>query len=161
MDERYKRGKIYKLVSSQTDKIYIGSTIQLLCQRKAKHKYTKQHKTIKDITCFNDWDIVLIKNFPCNNRKELLKEEGICIKENYSICINKQIAGRTYIEYMEQEGIEINKKYKIKNRVKILKYKQNQKWYCEICDKHMSRGNKNRHEKTKLHLSNTARNFLL
>jgi hypothetical protein len=45
MENKYQRGKIYKLVSSQTDKIYIGSTIQKL--RKSNIKIHK--KTIKII----------------------------------------------------------------------------------------------------------------
>ena len=98
MDERYKRGKIYKLVSSQTDKIYIGSTIQSLGQRKALHKF-RPTKSSKNITCNQDWDIVRIKKFPCNCKKELEREEGNCVKENLDKCTNKKIAGRTDKEY--------------------------------------------------------------
>lgn len=34
----YQKSKIYKITSSQTDKIYIGSTIKTLSVRFAKHK---------------------------------------------------------------------------------------------------------------------------
>ena len=37
----YSLGKIYKIVSDLTDKIYIGSTcLEKLCMRLSKHKYT-------------------------------------------------------------------------------------------------------------------------
>ena len=45
---RYNNGKIYKLVSNHTDKIYIGSTCkERLCQRLAKHK-SNYKQWIKD-----------------------------------------------------------------------------------------------------------------
>ena len=163
MDERYKRGKIYKLVSSQTDKIYIGSTITKLKKRFAVHKCLK---TCNEILCFCDSDIKLIENYPCNNRKELETRERFYIEKNLDICVNIVIPTRTRKEREQTQTFKIKKKeysreYKKTNREYLLEYAKTRKWYCEICDKDMSRGNKIRHEKTKIHLSNSARNFLI
>jgi len=120
MDERYKRGKIYKLVSSQTDKIYIGSTIQSLGQRKALHKF-RPTKSSKNITCNQDWDIVLIKKFPCNCKKELEREEGNIIEQNLDKCVN------TYIPRRTKEELKPKKQYGIKNIIKVKKEKLKEK----------------------------------
>ena len=44
MDNRFQKGKIYKIVNSKDSEIYVGSTTELLCQRMAKHKYTMKNK---------------------------------------------------------------------------------------------------------------------
>ena len=57
------------------------------------------------ITVFNIFDeygpdnckIELVELYPCNSKMELEKQEGRYIKENH--CVNKHIAGRTNIEY--------------------------------------------------------------
>jgi len=80
----YSQGKIYKLVSNQTDKIYIGSTCQrLLSKRLGSHRShykmwlagnycnTRSFEILK----FNDSQIVLIENFPCQDKYELEARE--------------------------------------------------------------------------------------
>ena len=159
MDNKYQRGKIYKLVSSQTDKIYIGSTIQTLKQRKSKHK-NKPCRS-REITCYEDFDIILIKEYPCNCKKELLREEGDIIKQNLDICVNYQIAGRTKKEHLREVGIEYNKKYNIENRELINEKKRNKKYYCECCKNYTCYDSKARHLKSKKHQSNSARYNLI
>jgi hypothetical protein len=45
---KYSEGKIYKLTSSQTDKVYIGSTIRSLNVRFSNHKsHYKSWKKVK------------------------------------------------------------------------------------------------------------------
>lgn len=105
----YQQGKIYKLVSYQTDKVYIGSTTEkLLTRRLAKHKYdfnawTKDKKAY--ITSFQlleieDCSIVLIENYPCNDKHELEARERYWI-ENTEKCVNKYIPTRTSKEYYD------------------------------------------------------------
>jgi hypothetical protein len=123
MENKYQRGKIYKLVSSQTDKIYIGSTIQKLSDRKSKHK-TKPCSS-KELTCYEDFDIILIKDFPCNSKKELEREEGCIIKQNLDICVNEKIPLRSRIEWRidNKEKIKkISKEYRLKNKNKVNNY---------------------------------------
>jgi hypothetical protein len=131
MENKYQRGKIYKLVSSQTDKIYIGSTISTLKLRKSQHKNSKKNNknnSSKFICCYEDFDIILIKEYPCNCKKELLTEEGNIIKQYLDICVNYQIAGRTTKEYYidnKQKIKEQNKKYSKENIESIKIYKKN------------------------------------
>jgi len=114
---KYIQGKIYKLTSSQTDKVYIGSTIKSLDDRFSKHKchYKRWLKsqmnkiTSYDLLQYEDVKIELIKEFPCETRTELEKEEGKLILENY--CVNKHVAGRT--------RKETNKIYRHKNKERI------------------------------------------
>ena len=148
MDNKYQRGKIYKLVSSETDKIYVGSTIQKLKKRKSEHK-TKPNKSSKLICCYDNFNIVLIKNYPCNSKKELEREEGYIIKQNLDICVNEKIAGRTKKEYNESRRDITNE------------YRRNKKWYCECCKITINRCSKKRHEGIEKHQSNSARYNLI
>lgn len=96
---RYNNGKIYKLVSNQTDKIYIGSTCkERLCQRLAQHKrnynfwlkdnnngYMSSYELFK----LGNVEIVLLETINCNTKDELLKKEREYIDKYKDILINK------------------------------------------------------------------------
>jgi hypothetical protein len=115
----YQNGKIYKLVSFQTDKIYIGSTCEKLSVRKAKHvrNYkdfleSKYHYTTSfELVKLGDVDIVLIEECPCENKEQLHKRERYYI-ESVNNCVNKHIPTRTDKEYYEDNKDEILKKTK-------------------------------------------------
>jgi methionine aminopeptidase len=138
---KYKDGKIYKLTSSYTNMIYIGSTIQSLEKRKQGHikdyKYCNRNRTsskkILDLSL--DFEIKLVEQFSCHSRKELEKREGFHIREykkKYgNNCVNKCIAGRTQKEYSHEPINKENKKeydliYRKQNKIKIKTTKQ--KW---------------------------------
>ena len=102
--------KIYKIKSSLTDKIYIGSTKQTLEKRLSGHKHDYKawsklnnnnlpYITSFDIVQLDDYEIELIETFTCETNKEKLRKEGEHIKLNQLICVNKVIAGRTKTEY--------------------------------------------------------------
>ena len=44
MSDRYMNGKIYKIFNSTDDEIYVGSTVQRLCERMAKHRASIKNK---------------------------------------------------------------------------------------------------------------------
>ncbi len=95
MPADYQRGKIYKIVSDETDKIYIGSTITTLCRRMGNHRTDMLYDKIissKEILQFDDARIILIEQFPCNNREELVSREQYWIDLNKDICVNKHSA---------------------------------------------------------------------
>ena len=102
----YSKGKIYTIRSHQTDKIYIGSTIQFLNVRfrghKSKYLMYKNNKyhyvSSFEIIKFDDCYVELLKLCPCETKEELLKHEGEAIR-NTNDCVNKCIAGRTCNEY--------------------------------------------------------------
>jgi hypothetical protein len=120
-------GKIYKLISNFTEQIYIGSTCQTLPRRKAKHK--NDYKRYKEGKCnymtsyellkLGDIDIILIENYCCLSKKELLERERHFI-ENSKNCINEVIPIRT-----DEEKKEYYNNYKEINKDRINK-RQNQ-----------------------------------
>jgi hypothetical protein len=134
----YSQGKIYKIISSECDLVYYGSTVLQLNQRLAlhKHHYKKYLKgIIRFVTSFellkqNNYEIVLVENYPCDSRKELELREGEYIKNN--VCVNFRVAGRTHKQW-EQD-----------NKEKIL-----QKVICEICGFEGSKKWLSRHQKSK------------
>jgi len=95
----YKKGKIYGIYSNSTEKIYIGSTTQLLCKRNAKHngkykewlKGSKYYTTSFEILKYGDSYIELIENCSCNSKEELYKKEGYYIRKFKNTCVNKCI----------------------------------------------------------------------
>lgn len=163
------KGKIYALKSNQTDKIYIGSTIDRLSNRKAKHKYKyKQflksnyhYVTSFDLIKYDDCYIELLQEINIDNKKELYNIEGEWIKKTKN-CINKQIAGRK----VSQWWLDNKNKMKIYNqrrdKQKTKKYHNdyyhknkeliNKKILCS-CGSYIIKSSKARHEKTKKHLS--------
>jgi hypothetical protein len=78
----YKNGKIYCLYNLITKiVIYIGSTTQSLNRRKYEHKSKSKYKNSKLYIYirkigFENIEIRLIENFPCNSRLELFEREG-------------------------------------------------------------------------------------
>lgn len=75
----YRNGKIYKITSSQTDLIYVGSTVENLSMRFAHHKsnFKRNISDIisKEILKYCDAKIELIEAYPCNSKEELFKKE--------------------------------------------------------------------------------------
>ena len=104
----YQLGKIYKIVDNTNGDIYIGSTCEpTLSRRLANHicdykKYLEGKK--ENITSFqifdnNNYDIILIENYPCERKDELHARERYYIESLK--CVNKQFPGRTQKEYRE------------------------------------------------------------
>ncbi len=133
----YQNGKIYKLTSRETSKIYIGSTTQQLRDRLYRHR-----NYLKDITCtcssteitiHPDATITLIENYPCNNRKELEIREGIIQRQFLDIIVNKKIAGETeskeikdakqkkYREDHKEYNRQYKKQYQVDNKERLNK----------------------------------------
>ena len=151
----YKNAKIYKIYSSQTDKIYIGSTCKTLLNRFGKHK--------RDLNCnskilfdnYDDCKIELIRNFPCNSKKELEREEGNIQLLHEKYIVNIGIAGRTKEEqnrkyYLKRKDslkyINYHKKYREKNKEK---FKIENKKYREKNREKLRIQNKKYREKNK------------
>lgn len=104
----YSQGKIYIIRNNFNDKIYIGHTTQILCDRMKHHRSnsrptTKQssmrlYQAFREIGVENFY-IELIENFPCNSVEELRAREGYWIRHYQSfkpdVGYNYQIAGRS------------------------------------------------------------------
>jgi len=169
---KYENGKIYKLVDNTNGNIYIGSTAEpLLARRLAKHKNnykTYLHKKYHFLTSFiimenQDYDIVLIENFPCSSKDELHARERFFIES--LDCVNKQRPGRTHKEHYldnRERILEYSKQYRIKNKERISEYNKQPEQRVKInlrqrrivdcpCGKNFSYGHRSRHEKSKRH----------
>jgi len=106
---RYNNAKIYKIISLNTDKIYIGSSIEKYISRRfashnKKFRLWSNNKKNKFCTSYKIFElgnvsINLIENFNCNNKKELHARERFHIEQNKNICVNKNIPTRTNKEY--------------------------------------------------------------
>ncbi len=121
----YQLGKIYKIVSSQTDEIYIGSTCESrLCRRLAQHNadyrmwlrnahaYYASYKLLK----YDDCQIVLIENYPCNNKDELRMREQYWIDHQIVA-----IKFRHFVRRNKRKNIRKNKETQITNKSKYKK----------------------------------------
>ena len=105
----YNKGQIYKIVDVGYNKCYIGSTIQKLSDRMAKHRTNYkayiEGKRKFDSTAYNIFDeygvssckIEWIEDYPCNSKKELEAREGTHIRN--TDCVNRCIAGRTHKQH--------------------------------------------------------------
>ena len=150
----FQNGKIYKLVCSETGNIYYGSTCDTLKQRLRSHKNPGNICSSKS---FINPKIYLIKDFPCNSKKELTDEESKYIKD--LDCVNIVIPNRTHKQW-KLDNVEKIKKQRKQHRLDIAdKIKQyrldnreraNKKFNCECGGKYIH-SSKARHFKTKKH----------
>ena len=95
-DPRYSKGQIYKIISPNISKIYIGSTILPLDLRFSLHKSSKKKCTSMHIINEGDACIQLIYDYPCKNRTELELEEGrrtLALRNAGFVVINKNNSG--------------------------------------------------------------------
>ncbi len=172
----YSQGKIYKIWSENTNKIYIGSTCK-----------TKEQRLIKHVSNFNDYcngkcnlitsfyiidndhyDIEIMQLFPCDNKKQLHDREAYYIRLYSENCVNKYIPNRTKKEYYYDYKDKINAKncqwylnnkdkkkqynieYKFDNKDKIKELAKT-KINCG-CGSNFRKDSKSRHLKSKKHI---------
>ena len=145
MAPNYQNGKIYKIESVLGKCCYIGSTTQLLNSRFSAHKNYKK-TTSRHVFEFEDACIILIENFPCENKKELTGRERFYIEKD--TCVNRNVPGRTKQEYDATAGRKLNKKkYESKPEYKA---HRNEKFTC-LCGGKYTHAHKARHLKTTIH----------
>ena len=147
----YKNGKIYKIVSTKTNKIYIGSTTKkYLSERMASHrcdyqsyKYgTHGYVSSYDILKYKDAMILLLETYPCKSKDALFVREQFWKDLYQDICvnINNTISKSKYAYYSR----------KIYNN----NYHKTHQYYCDICCKKIHRQLKKYHPNTKVHKDN-------
>ena len=110
-------GVLYKLSSQSTDKVYVGSTTQLPCQRMAKHKYShKMYKegkypytTAFEILRYDDCKIEKVSEHDGITKQQLRMQEQRLINETEHV-VNKNTPGRSVKEsqaaYRHKKSIE-------------------------------------------------------
>jgi hypothetical protein len=137
--KNFENAKIYALISTCTDLIYVGSTCLSLPIRLRNHKELyKQHLKGNPIKLsafklleLGDVDIKVLQD--CKDvccKKELLKRERYWIENN--LCVNKNIPSRTMQE--SQKAYYQNNKERCKLNYINNKDKKKQ-YYLDNCDK--------------------------
>lgn len=169
----YSKSIIYKIYCNNPDvkEIYVGSTTDFK-SRKSRHKcrcsteYNKYSniKLYKIINNNGGWDnfsMIPIIEYPCENNIQLLiKEEEYRKELNAELNMVKCYTGLTKQEYMKEymkENIEKKKEY---NKEYGKLYRENNKEYIEkrrgetiicSCGKNIRKDSILRHEKSKFH----------
>lgn len=131
----YKNGKLYKL-QCDDGYYYIGSTCNELRFRFNGHKTSSKIENSRVYQHINEigWDrvrIVLIEDFPCENKEQLRRREDELIQQhlNNELCLNfrrefvtteekKQLASIYYQEIKEERKVKDKERY-LKNKDKI------------------------------------------
>ena len=162
----FSKGIIYKICCKDVTvkEIYIGSTSNLLKDRKSRHKSCCNNSTNKGFNYyvyqyirknggFDNFDIVEIERYPCSDRQELNKRERYWI-ELLQSTLNKQIPTRTLLEYRQDNRAHLLENHKIyyQDNKENLTEKKKQKIKCE-CGCLISRVNISRHIKSKKHIN--------
>jgi len=139
----YSKTIIYKIQHREIDELlYVGSTTDFT-RRKAEHKRKsnnangkaynyKLYKMIRDNGGFDCFNIIVIKEFPCNNKQEALVEEDKIMRQMkcnmnsiraFTTPEDTKALKKRYNELHKEEILEYHKRnYELKKQ-KILEYK--------------------------------------
>lgn len=173
----YNKACIYMIKHNQDyndENVYIGSCCNF-ARRKYAHKNVcnnpnyinhnlKLYQKIRENGGWNEWVMIKLHNFPCNEKHELNLEERRVI-DLYQSKLNIQLPSRTIKEWREENKEELNKKNKkyneehreyLNEKHKIYyennKEKLSEKITCE-CGAIFRKDNISHHHKTKKHIS--------
>ena len=120
----YQLGKIYKLQHREkADLFYIGSTATTLQERlrchikKSEIKKYKIYKIIEEDGGWENFEMILIKEYACNDKEELRQEEQRCIDAfNPTMNDHRAYTSTEDKKKYEKEWYEANKERLIKYR---------------------------------------------
>jgi hypothetical protein len=125
----YGKGKIYAIRCTDSDDVYIGSTVESLSKRmsghRRKHNSTPNACASSALIGRGTAYIELVEDFPCERVEQLRKREGEIIRSR--VCVNRYIAGRTGEEYREENKEHRDKQkkeYYQANREEIVQKKK-------------------------------------
>ena len=146
----YQNTIIYKLVCNDlniTD-IYVGHTTNFikrkqchknLCYNPNDNRYNlKVYQMIRENDGWDNWSMIEIEKYPCNDNNEA------CARERY---------------YYELLNAELNTRCPTINKEKIKAHKS-KVCVCDVCHKEYTHSHKSRHEKSKFHLNELAKNVV-
>jgi len=138
----YSKTVIYKLCCKNLDvkEIYVGSTCNFT-KRKGEHKKdsffeyrknynSKVYKFIRDNGRFENWDMILIEEYPCENKMQKTQRERYWCEELKSE-LNSNVPGRSIKEsreaYRSQHRNQLcqrSKEYYESNKEKVKEYQK-------------------------------------
>ncbi len=135
----YSQGKLYRIVSPNHDKMYIGSTVKTLEQRFSEHKSERDCMS-REIIDAGDARIEEIEAFPCLDKYQLEDREAELQLADWGGCVNKMVAGamrraggeQAYNKaYYTAHADEIKAYQKVYREANAEKIKANQEAYYE------------------------------
>ena len=149
------QGRIYKITSKNSNKVYIGSTTQTLQRRLYGHKYDYigylngkyNYVTSFEILELGDYRIELIEEIDFTDKKDLLKREGYFIQTTKNtvnrgivrgLCKDDMHRERS-ITYYHRHVNDINSKRKVKQE-------------CYYCNTLQRKSDTARHNNSQRHI---------
>jgi exosome complex RNA-binding protein Rrp4 len=136
-------GTIYMISSPNTDKVYIGSTIQKLIDRFSLHKAVSNDTRSRIIIESGDAVITAIDSIEDEDKEELKIKELEYIQLYKDICVNIKGTKDSYSKEYKSPGMLDGRK----------KEQQNTKNDCCICGGKYTNKHKVRHFKSAKHIS--------
>ena len=172
----YSRTLIYKIVKNddfENANVYVGSTTEFV-KRKCGHKSCcnnensegynrKVYQTIRENGGWENWKMLEIEKFPCNDKREAeAREEYWRCELKAKLNTNKasitEGQRKEQIKQYQLDNADKFKQYHIDNADKFKQYridylnKMKQKYNCE-CGKVIRRDRKEKHAKSKRHIN--------
>ena len=136
----YQKGLIYKLCCNDITikDIYIGSTTDFT-RRKCCHKQRcnnpnskeynfKVYQFIRENNGWDNWNMVLVEKYPCENSLELVKRERY-FQETLESKLNSRLSQRTQKEWRRDNREKIKEKKKVYRENNDEKIKKQKKVY--------------------------------
>ena len=151
----YKLGKIYKIVNSVDDKVYVGHTTErLLCNRMTGHRARARQNNLK-YKLFEHmrkigvkhFRIVLVEHFPCTCKDDLTAREEFWRKKLNATLIANVCHRST--EYKKQYDQQFRDTHKAERKAYMAKYNKVQV-EC-LCGTVCNRSSKGRHRNSDKH----------
>lgn len=140
----YSKTVIYKIVCNDLNikDCYVGSTTDFRV-RKNSHKsrctninsnkyHLKVYQSIRDHGDWDNWSMILIEKYPCNDHLESLQRERYWIEQltaNLNICIPSRTNNEHYKQYYELNKASISEKAKLYRTINVEKEKERHKRY--------------------------------
>lgn len=180
---RYEKGMIYKLCCKDANitEIYIGSTVnkyrrkgnhKTVCNNPNSNKYNYYvYQFIRENGGFDNWDLVILEEYPTENKNELVWKEREYIellkpalnsaKRPIVTTEEKIERDRKWYEENTEKISEIKKKWrennpdedrernrkKYENNKQKIREKGRERVNCDICNKELAREYLTRHKK--------------
>ena len=159
---------IYKIVCNDLniEDVYVGHTTNFT-KRKCHHKSNstnqngkkyelKLYKSIREHGGFENWSMIEIEKYPCNDLQEASKKERYYF-ELLNARLNMVNPSRSQKEYREMNKDKKkmnNKKYRENNKAEIKIYNAKQ-ILCDCCGVLTLSSHIRRHQATKKHIENS------
>ena len=160
MTKDYSQGKIYRIINDIDDYIYVGSTTEKLSRRMCRHRSDMKKpynngKIYQHIRKHGPehFQIILIRNYPCTNKEELLREERKEIE-----LINEQIKLNVHIPIKsKEERVEYLNNWYENNKQRCNEQK---KMYRDNNKERLNQQKKEYYQNNKEQIKNKAKQYI-